>query len=59
MKTNDNKMDSPEENALLTFLQRTKEGKYAKVDASSFVYARIKIQREETYADEEYYYSVR
>jgi hypothetical protein len=52
-------MDSPEEKTLLTFLRRTKEGKYAKVDESSLVYTRIKIQREETYEDEEYYYSVR
>jgi hypothetical protein len=59
MKTKEKKMDSNEEKALLTFLQRTKEGKYAKVDANSLIYSRIKVQREETYADEEYLYSVR
>lgn len=59
MKTKEKKMDSNEEKALLTFLQRTKEGKYAKVDANSLVYSRIKVQREEAYADEEYLYSVR
>ena len=52
-------MDSPKGKALLTFLERTKEGKYAKIDESSLIYTRIQIQREETYADEEYYYSVR
>ena len=59
MKTKRNKMDSPKGKALLTFLERTKEGKYAKIDESSLIYTRIQIQREETYADEEYYYSVR
>jgi hypothetical protein len=59
MKTTKNNMDSPEGKALLTFLERTKEGKYAKIDENSLVYARIKIQREETYSDEEYLYSVR
>jgi len=59
MKTKENKTDSPEEKVLLTFLERTKEGKYAKIDESSLVYTRIKIQREEAYSDEEYLYSVR
>jgi len=59
MKTKEKKLDAKEEKALLTFLQRTKEGKYAKIDENSLVYTRIKIQREETYADEEYLYSVR
>jgi hypothetical protein len=59
MKTRKNEMDSPEGKALLTFLERTKEGKYAKIDENSLIYTRIKIQREETYADEEYLYSVR
>lgn len=59
MKTKEIKMDSPEEKALLTFLERTKEGKYAKIDENSLIYTRIQIQREETYAEEEYYYSVR
>lgn len=59
MKNLKSLVDSTEEKALLTFLQQTKEGKYAKVDESSLVYTRIKIQWEETYADEEYLYSVR
>jgi hypothetical protein len=52
-------MDSPEGKALLTSLERTKKGKYAKIDENSLIYKRIKIQREETYTDEEYLYSVR
>lgn len=59
MKTKEKKLDAKEEKALLTFLQRTKEGKYAKIDENSLIYTRIKIQREETYADDEYLYSVR
>lgn len=59
MKTKEKKLDTKEETALLTFLKRTKEGKYAKIDASSLMYSRIKIQREEVYSDEEYLYSVR
>lgn len=47
------------EKALLTFLERTKEGKYAKIDENSLTYARIRIQREDAYADEDYLYSVR
>ncbi len=47
-----------EEKALLTFLKRTREGKYAKIDESSLPYVRIKEQKEEIYEDE-YYYSVR
>jgi len=59
MKAKEKKSDVKEEKALLTFLQRTKEGKYAKIDGSSLSYTRIKILREETYPDEKYYYSVR
>ena len=47
-----------EEEALLTFLKRTREGEYAKIDESSLSYTRVKEQREELY-DEYYYYSVR
>jgi hypothetical protein len=59
MKTNKNEMDSPEGKALLSFLERTKEGKYAKIDEDSFRYARIQIQCEEPYTEEEFLYSVR
>jgi len=47
-----------EKEVLLTFLKRTREGKYAKIDESSLPYVRLKEQREEIYEDE-YYYSVR
>lgn len=59
MKPQEKRMDLPEGKALLTFLEGTKEGKYAKIDENSLIYARIQIQREETYADEDYLYSVR
>ncbi len=48
-----------EEETLLVFLKRTKEGMYAKVDESSIAYRRVKEQREEPYYEDEYYYSVR
>lgn len=48
-----------EEKALLTFFKQTREGKYAKIDESSLPYSRLKEQREETYYEDEYYYSVR
>ncbi len=58
MPPKENKMESPKEQALLTFLQLTKDGKYAKVDETALVYSRIRIQREEAYSDEDYLYSV-
>lgn len=48
-----------EEKALLTFLKQTRKGKYAKVEESSLPYSRLKEQREETYYEDEYYYSIR
>ncbi|HOV32595.1 MAG TPA: hypothetical protein PLX23_04450 [Candidatus Hydrogenedens sp.] len=47
-----------EEKILLTFLKRTKDGKYAKVDESALPYSRLKVQREDYYEDE-YYYGIR
>jgi hypothetical protein len=44
--------------ALLTFLQFTKEGKFAEIEESSMAYTRIKEQREEP-PQEEYFYSLR
>ena len=58
MKEKRKKIIKKEEKALLTFLKRTREGKYAKIEKSSSSYARIKVRREEPY-DEYYYYSVR
>jgi hypothetical protein len=34
------------EKALITFLKRTKEGEYAKIEKSSLSYPRVKEQRE-------------
>lgn len=48
-----------EEKALITFLKRTKEGEYAKIDESSLSYPRVKEQREPSYDDEGFYYSIR
>ncbi|MBI4826642.1 MAG: hypothetical protein HY807_09530 [Nitrospirae bacterium] len=48
-----------EENALITFLKRTKDGEYAKIETSSLTYPRVKEQREPNYNDEEYYYGIR
>lgn len=47
-----------EEKALITFLKRTKEGEYAKIDKSSLACARVKEQREPSYNDDEFYYSL-
>lgn len=47
------------EETLLTFLRQTQEGKYAKIETSSLPYSRLKEQREESYYEDEYYYSVR
>ncbi len=44
--------------ALLTFLKFTRDGKFAKIEESSLVYARLKEQREEP-PEEEYFYSIR
>ena len=48
-----------EEKTLLTFLKRTKEGKYAPIAKESLAHLREKAQREPSYSDEEYYYSIR
>ncbi len=48
-----------EEIALITFLKRTKDGKYARIDERQLAYSRIKKQREQHYTEEEYYYGIR
>ena len=48
-----------EEKALLTFLRKTKEGKYAPIDKSSLPYSRITEETESIESsEEEYYYSI-
>jgi hypothetical protein len=44
--------------ALLTFLEFTRDGKFAKIEESSLAYVRLKEQREDP-PQEEYFYSVR
>jgi hypothetical protein len=39
-------MDAPEGQALLTFLERAKEGKYAKIDENSLTYTRTRFSGE-------------
>jgi hypothetical protein len=59
MEAKKKELRQKEEKALLTFLKQTREGKYAKIDESSLPYSRVKEQREESYYEDEYYYSVR
>ena len=59
MKVKKKELRKKEEKVLLTFLKQTRKGKYAKIDESSLPYSRLKEQREESYYEDEYYYSVR
>ena len=54
-----NKERKEEEEALITFLKRTKNGEYAKIDERQLAYPRVKEQREPYYNEEEYYYGLR
>lgn len=48
-----------EENALLSFLKQTREGKYAKIDENSLEYVRVKEERGHIDSfTEAYYYSL-
>lgn len=58
MKVNKKELRRKEEKALLTFLKKTKKGKYAKIEESSLLNSRINEQREGYYEDV-YYYSIR
>ena len=59
MRKKDVQSKKSREKALLTFLKRTKAGKYAKVDEKSSSYARLREQRVDVAYEDEYYYSVR
>jgi hypothetical protein len=48
-----NKMADKRELSLLQFLVRTKSGKYAPIDTSSFPYARLREETEQVSAYEE------
>ncbi len=47
-----------EKEALLTFLRKTREGQYAKIDKNALSLSRVKEQREADYSEEEYFYSI-
>jgi hypothetical protein len=59
MEKNKKELRQKEEKALLIFLKQTRKGKYAKIDESALSYSRLKVQREEPFYEDEYYYSVR
>jgi len=44
-------MEKEEEKALITFLKRTKDGEYAKIDRNALAYPRVKEQREPYYIE--------
>lgn len=43
----------------ISFLQRTKEGKYAPINEESLNTSRVTEQTEDSYSDSDYYFSVR
>jgi len=48
-----------EKETLLTFLKRTKEGKYAPIEESSLPYSRLNEETEILeFVEDEYYYSI-
>lgn len=57
---NDKKINRPDEDRLLNFLQKTKEGKYAKIEQSSLSFVRFREKSEfiDPAPEESFYYSV-
>lgn len=56
----DLELNEKNEGSLLTFLERTKDGKYVKIDINSLLYSRLKEQAEDSpRLEEEFYYSTR
>jgi len=47
-----------EQKTLLTFLKRTRDGKYARINPESLSPGRAEEQREEPLCEDQYYYSV-
>lgn len=45
-----------EKNALISFLKKTKDGKYAKIDGNNLQYSRLK--EETVIIEQDYYYSI-
>ena len=56
MKHEEKKKNDKELQALLTFLKKTKDGKYAEVDRKVDKYSRLRVQTEEQ--TEVYYHSL-
>ncbi len=52
-------MENKEKDTLLTFISKTKEGKYAEVEKSSLEYIRMEIETDMSSEHSEYLYSVR
>ena len=52
-------MENKEKDTLLTFISKTKEGKYAEVEKSSLEYIRMEIETDMSSEYSEYLYSVR
>ncbi len=48
-----------DEETLLRFLKLTKDGEYAEIEQSSLPYSRFPIQRDDTFYEEEFLYSMR
>lgn len=57
----DKNLNRSDENSLLRFLQKTKEGKYAKIEQSSLSFVRFREKSEfvDPAQEESFYYSVR
>lgn len=47
-----------EEETLIVFLEKTREGEYAKIERSSMRYARIEEETETVEIDGDYYYGI-
>jgi len=58
MKAGNEHERQKEEKSLLTFLKRTRDGKYARIDPESLSPGRAQEQREEPVCEDQYYYSV-
>lgn len=58
MKAGNEHERQKEEKSLLTFVTRTRDGKYARVDPESLSPGRAQEEREEPLCEDQYYFSV-
>lgn len=58
MDTQTTQIPTQEEQAMLIFLEQTKDGQYAPIDNTAQSYVRIEAQTDENYSDEYYIYSI-